>query len=364
MQTVALADRPSGIGTAHPNAATTPAPGCTGPIVHAVRPQVRKAPRPRAAARLVYRGGGDALPGIAAGVAGRRGAPYTARMNYRHAFHAGNHADVLKHIVLLALLDAFKRKDSPFFVLDTHAGRGRYLFAANEARKTGEAVAGVLRLMGQPTLPEVVERYLRAVQADNPVGALVAYPGSPLLVAQALRTQDRLAACELQPEEAAELKALFAHDRRVQVHAGDGYAAIKAFLPPKSGANRIGRGLVLIDPPYEAQDAEYPLIVAALRETLSRWPQAVCAVWYPIKQRRSLQPFFRKAASLPVASALVAELQVRPDDSPLRLNGSGMLLLNPPWQFEQALAQALPPLKAHLGEAGASTRLEWLKREA
>ncbi|WP_420007342.1 23S rRNA (adenine(2030)-N(6))-methyltransferase RlmJ [Xanthomonas sacchari] len=285
-------------------------------------------------------------------------------MNYRHAFHAGNHADVLKHIVLLALLDAFKRKDSPFFVLDTHAGRGRYLFAASEARKTGEAVAGVLRLMGQPTLPEVVERYLRAVQADNPVGALVAYPGSPLLVAQALRTQDRLAACELQPEEAAELKALFAHDRRVQVHTGDGYAAIKAFLPPKSGANRIGRGLVLIDPPYEAQDAEYPLIVAALRETLSRWPQAVCAVWYPIKQRRSLQPFFRKAAALPVASALVAELQVRPDDSPLRLNGSGMLLLNPPWQFEQALAQALPPLKAHLGEAGASTRLEWLKREA
>ncbi len=296
-------------------------------------------------------------------MAGWRGAPYTARMNYRHAFHAGNHADVLKHIVLLALLDAFKRKDSPFFVLDTHAGRGRYLFAANEARKTGEAAAGVLRLMGQPTLPEVVERYLRAVQADNPVGALVAYPGSPLLVAQAMRAQDRLAACELQAEEAAELKALFAHDRRVQVHAGDGYAAIKAFLPPKSGANRIGRGLVLIDPPYEAQDAEYPLIVAALRETLGRWPQAVCAVWYPIKQRRSLQPFFRKAAALPVASALVAELQVRPDDSPLRLNGSGMLLLNPPWQFEQTLAQALPPLKAHLGEGGASTRLEWLKRE-
>lgn len=296
-------------------------------------------------------------------MAPRRGAPYTAPMNYRHAYHAGNHADALKHTVLLALIDALKRKDSAFFVLDTHAGRGRYLFAASEARKTGEAAAGVLRLMGQPTLPEVLERYLRAVQAGNPVGALVAYPGSPLLVAQALREQDRLVACELQAEEAAELKALFAGDRRVQVHAGDGYAAIKAFVPPKAGASKIGRGLVLIDPPYEAQDAEYPLIAAALRETLTRWPQAMCAVWYPIKQRRSLQPFFRKAAAMPAKSVLLAELQVRPDDSPLRLNGSGMLLLNLPWQFEKVLASALPALKAHLGEAGAATRVEWLKRE-
>ncbi len=294
-------------------------------------------------------------------MAGGRGHPYTAAMNYRHAFHAGNHADVLKHVVLLALIDAFKRKDSSFFVLDTHAGRGRYLLAAEESRKTAEADDGVMRLMTLPRLPEVVERYLRAVQADNPVGALLAYPGSPLLVAQAMRGQDRLAACELQPEEAAALKALFAHDRRVQVVAGDGYASIKALLPPKPGGQKIGRGLVLIDPPYEAQDAEYPAIIAALRETLARWPQAVCAVWYPIKQRRSLQPFFRKAAALPAGSALLAELQVRPDDSPLRLNGSGMLLLNAPWQIDQAIAPALPALKQHLGEAGASTRLEWLK---
>lgn len=300
--------------------------------------------------------------------------PYTATMNYRHAFHAGNHADVLKHVVLLALIDALKRKDTPFFVLDTHAGRGRYLFAAEESRKTAEADAGVMRLMTLPRLPEAIERYLRAVQADNThanpsqkparpcAGIQIShYPGSPLLVAQAMREQDRLAACELQPEEAAALKALFAHDRRVQVLAGDGYAAIRALLPPKPGGHKIGRGLVLIDPPYEAQEAEYPAIVAALRETLARWPQAVCAVWYPIKQRRSLQPFFRKAAALPANSALLAELQVRPDDSPLRLNGSGMLLLNAPWQIDQAIAPALPALKQYLGEAGASTRLEWLK---
>ncbi|MEJ1096518.1 MULTISPECIES: 23S rRNA (adenine(2030)-N(6))-methyltransferase RlmJ [unclassified Pseudoxanthomonas] len=284
-------------------------------------------------------------------------------MNYRHAFHAGNHADVLKHTTLLALIDALKRKDSPFFVLDTHAGRGRYLLSAVESRKTAEADAGVLKLMGEPKAPEVLERYLRAVQAINPVGAMVAYPGSPLLVAQALRDQDRMAACELQEEEAQALKELFAHDIKVAVHARDGYASIKALLPPKIGDTKFARGLVLIDPPYEVQDAEYPQIIATLREAMARWPNAMYAVWYPIKLRRSLMHFFRKAEALPAKSALLAELQIRPDDSPLRLNGSGMLILNPPWQFDQTLAPALPMLKRVLGEARASTRLEWLKKE-
>ena len=269
-------------------------------------------------------------------------------MNYRHAFHAGNHADVLKHIVLLALVDALKRKDTPFFVLDTHAGRGRYLLGGAESRKTSEADEGVFRLLDAPRLPALAEAYLRAVQANNPVGALVAYPGSPLLVAQAMRDQDRLAACELQPEEAAALKDLFAHDPR-------------ACTATRAGTQRIARGLVLIDPPYEAQDAEYPQIIAALRDALERWPAATYAVWYPIKQRRTLQPFFRKAAALPSRGAFVAELQVRPDDSPLRLTGSGMLVLNPPWQLEHALAPVLPVLAAALGEAGASQRLEWLR---
>lgn len=282
-------------------------------------------------------------------------------MNYRHAFHAGNHADVLKHIVMLAMIDALKRKDSPFFVLDTHAGRGRYLLSAEESRKTAEADDGILQLMALPALPEVVEQYLRAVQADNPVGALVSYPGSPLMAARALREQDRMAACELQKEEAAALKELFAHDRRVQVHPGNGYDSIRAFLPPKAGATKIGRALVLIDPPYEVQDAEYPQILATVREILTRMPQAQIAVWYPIKQRRSLQQFFRKASHLPAKSVLLAEFMVRPDDSPLRLNGSGMLLVNAPWQFDQVIAPALPVLKKHLGETGASTRLEWLK---
>ncbi len=302
-------------------------------------------------------------------------------MNYRHAFHAGNHADVLKHIVLLALIDALKHKETPFFVLDTHAGRGRYLLGGHESRRTGEAEGGIFKLISQPGLPAVVERYLRAVEADNPVGAQRAspsqkaarpcagiqikhYPGSPLLAAQAMRAQDRLAACELQPEEAAELKALFAHDPHVAVHMRDGYAAIRALLPPKSGDTRLARGLVLIDPPYEAQDEEYPRVLAAIRDTLERWPAATLAVWYPIKQRRSLRPFHRKIAHLPCKSAWTAELLIRPDDSPLRLNGSGMLLVNPPWQLDTTIAGALPALQALLGEAGASSQLEWMKREA
>ncbi len=284
-------------------------------------------------------------------------------MNYRHAFHAGNHADVLKHILLLALLDALKKKDAPFFVLDTHAGRGRYLLAAPESRKTGEADAGILKLMGEAKMPEVVERYLRAVEANNPVGALIAYPGSPLLVAQAMRAQDRLAACELQPDEAEALKELFAHDSRVAVHARDGYTAIKAMLPPRTETLKFARGLVLIDPPYEVQDNEYPQIISTVREALERWPQATYAIWYPIKLRRSLQPFFRKAAALPGKSVMLAELQIRPDDSPLRLNGSGMLIVNPPWKFDQQIAPALPLLRHALGENGATTRLEWLKTE-
>ncbi|CAH0178710.1 23S rRNA (adenine(2030)-N(6))-methyltransferase RlmJ [Stenotrophomonas indicatrix] len=282
-------------------------------------------------------------------------------MNYRHAFHAGNHADVLKHIVQLALIDSFKRKDSPFFVLDTHGGAGRYLLASEESRKTLEAESGVMRLMAQPKLPEVVERYLKAVQADNPVGAMISYPGSPLLSAQAMRPQDRMAVCELQEDEAASLKTLFAHDSRVGVHPGDGYALLRSLVPPKANGAKIGRGLVLIDPPYEAQDAEYQAVLAALAETLARWPQATCAVWFPIKQRRTILHFLRKAAALPVKSAVTIEFLVRPDDSPLRLNGSGMLVLNAPWQFDRVVGPALPALRQYLGEPGASTRLDWLK---
>jgi 23S rRNA (adenine2030-N6)-methyltransferase len=280
-------------------------------------------------------------------------------MNYRHAFHAGNHADVLKHVVLLALLELLKRKDTPFTVLDTHAGRGRYGLHDEKARRTGEAEAGVTRLLGAHATSAAVRRYQNAIRACNPDGGLRIYPGSPLLAAMAMRADDRLFCREAQPDEAHALAALFERDRRVHVQAGDGYAAIKALLPPNPR-----RGLVLIDPPYEAQDAEFEIALAALGEGLRRWPQGTFALWYPIKQRRSLQRFLRDAAKLPAKDILLAELLVRPDDSPLRLNGSAMLLLNPPWKLDAEIAAALPELARELGEDGASHRLEWLKREA
>jgi 23S rRNA (adenine2030-N6)-methyltransferase len=279
-------------------------------------------------------------------------------MNYRHSFHAGNHADVLKHVVLLAMVEAFKRKSTPFFALDTHAGRGRYLLQGEHSDKTGEARAGIFRLMVLGKLPPPVQRYLKAVQADNPVGALVSYPGSPMLLAQAMRADDRLAACELQHEEAKALELLFRHDARVQVAERDGYGAVKALLPPK-----LKRGLVLIDPPYEAQEEEYPRILAALADGLQRWPTGSYAVWYPIKQRRTLNAFMRKLAALPCKSILRAELLVRPDDSPLRLNGSGMVVLNPPYKLDQELAAALPVLAKLLADGEPESRLDWLKRE-
>jgi 23S rRNA (adenine2030-N6)-methyltransferase len=280
-------------------------------------------------------------------------------MNYRHAFHAGNHADVLKHVTLLAWLDALMGKDAAVFVLDTHGGRGHYALDAEAAERTGEGQAGIGRLWGKHGLPAAVQRLCGVVAASNPDGKLRVYPGSPRIALSALRPQDRLAACELHPEEAAALKSALAHDARAAVHQRDGYEATRALLPPKEK-----RGLVLIDPPYEAQEAEYPRVLEAAKDALERWPTAGVAVWYPIKQRRTLHVFFRQAGLMAPRGLLCAELLVRPDDSPLRLNGSGMLLFHPPWKLDAALAPALPVLSRLLGESHASTRLEWLRPAA
>jgi 23S rRNA (adenine2030-N6)-methyltransferase len=283
------------------------------------------------------------------------------RMNYRHAFHAGNHADVLKHVALLALCDALTVKPAPLFAVDTHAGRGLYALDGNSALRTGEAEGGIARLQAEAPKHPVIARYLAAVKACRTEHGNAAYPGSPWLLAHALRADDRIAACELQPEEAAQLKTNFARDARVAVHVRDGYTGLKALLPPRIGATRYHRGLVLIDPPYEAQLEEFDTAIGALRDSLGRWPQGSYALWYPIKLRRSLQPFYRRAAALPAKSVLAAELLVRADDSPLRMNGSGLLLVNPPWQLDQTLAAVLPLLAKALGETpAASSHLQWL----
>jgi 23S rRNA (adenine2030-N6)-methyltransferase len=282
-------------------------------------------------------------------------------MNYRHAFHAGNHADVLKHVVLLALADALLAKPAPVFALDTHAGRGLYHLRGNEALRTGEARDGIDRLLAESPREPLLRRYMGAVRRCREAHGADAYPGSPWLLADALRAQDRLAFCELQDPEAQALASRFAADRRVRVLASDGYAAVRALLPPRDGATRMGRALVLIDPPYEAQLAEFDTVLATLREALARFPQVVIALWYPIKRRRALQPFLRKAANLQAKSALVAELMVHPDDSPLRMNGSGLLVVNAPWQFDVVLAPALQALATALAPVDGACRVEWLR---
>jgi 23S rRNA (adenine2030-N6)-methyltransferase len=282
-------------------------------------------------------------------------------MNYRHAFHAGNHADVLKHVVMLALCDALTTKQAPCFALDTHAGRGLYALDADEAMRTGESHEGIDRLPAVASADINIDRYLDAINACRTRNGEHAYPGSPWLLAHALRPIDRIACCELQPEEATALKANLQGDPRVAVHQRDGYAALKALLPPISDGQRFGRGLVLLDPPYEAQLGEFDLALAALRDGLSRWPQAIYALWYPIKQRRTLAPFYRNAAKLPSKSAQLIELLVHADDSPLRMNGSGLLVLNAPWRFETSFAPTLSRLASMLAPAMQSSRMELLK---
>jgi 23S rRNA (adenine2030-N6)-methyltransferase len=282
-------------------------------------------------------------------------------MNYRHAFHAGNHADVLKHVALLAVCDALTAKPAPLFALDTHAGRGLYALDSNSAQRTGEAEDGIGRLLAEAPANPLLQRYLQAVRACRNEHGRTAYPGSPWLLAHALRADDRIAVCELHPEEAAQLKANFAADPRIAAHERDGYAAMKALLPPRIGEAKFGRGLVLIDPAYEAQLEEFDTALHALREALGRWPQGCFMLWYPIKLGRALQPFYRRAATLPAKSALVAELLVRPDDSPLHMNGSGLLILNAPFQLDAKLAPALHALTTALGERKPHSRLEWLR---
>lgn len=278
-------------------------------------------------------------------------------MNYRHSFHAGNFADVFKHAILLALLDALTAKDKPLCHFDTHAGRGTYALDDPQAAKTGEWRDGIGRLFETAGPPMPLRRYVGAIRAFNPGGTLQTYPGSPLLAASALRANDRLVLCEVQDGEAAALRALFRDDRRVHVHARDGYAALNALLPPSER-----RGLVLIDPPFEAQEGEFAAIEAALANAHTRWPTGVYAVWYPVKSHRTLAPFHRHLSKGPFDGVLVADLLVQPDDSPLRLNGCGMLIANPPWRFDRTLAALLPALRTVLAQSPrASEHLHWLR---
>lgn len=264
-------------------------------------------------------------------------------MNYRHAFHAGNFADCLKHALLTWLLRALAAKPAAFAVLDTHAGIGAYDLSAPEAERTGEWRGGIGRLLGIREGP--LADYL-ALCRD--AGAPAAYPGSPALIRALLRPQDRLAACELHPEDYATLRTRFRRDPQVAVHKRDGWEAVRALSPfPEK------RGLVLIDPPFE-QEGEFDRLVEALALLAHRFRAGVVACWYPIKHRAPVRAFHHALRDHGLRDLVAAELWLREPLDPQRLNGCGLLVANPPWRFEEAGSVILAALLAGLGtgEAG------------
>jgi 23S rRNA (adenine2030-N6)-methyltransferase len=284
-------------------------------------------------------------------------------VNYRHSFHAGNFADVHKHVTLLAVLDYLLQKPKPLLYLDTHAGRGEYDLRSNDAGRDPEWQSGIGRLFGKVMNSPLLQRYLDVInKAQQGAGALHCYPGSPLIATHVLRDMDRRVFVEKQAEECLALRKLLRqpqhHISNTTVDDGDGYAALHAYLPPKEK-----RGLILLDPPFEAAD-EFKQLEQALASAAERWPTGIFCLWYPLKAGGLVNPFYASLKRSGLRKLLLAELSVRPPETPLGLNGSGMLIMNPPWQLDAALRIAyaeLLPLLAVDGQG--SSRVSWLVPE-
>ncbi|MDQ6435080.1 23S rRNA (adenine(2030)-N(6))-methyltransferase RlmJ [Mesorhizobium sp. LHD-90] len=283
-------------------------------------------------------------------------------MNYRHAFHAGNFADVVKHAVLARLVEYLKLKDKAFRVIDTHAGVGLYDLSGDEAGRTGEWRNGIGRLAGAPLPPaaaELLAPYLQAVAAVNAGNGLTRYPGSPTIVRHLLRKQDRLTAIELHPRDAADLAENFAGDHQVRVIELDGWLALGAHLPPKEK-----RGLVLVDPPFE-QPGEFDRLLQGLAKAHRRWSGGIYALWYPIKDRDAVERFADGLKESGVPKILDIRFFVRAPSAEPTLDGTGMIVVNPPFTLEADLRVILPALRAVLCETpSAPWSLEWLASDA
>jgi len=285
-------------------------------------------------------------------------------MNYRHAFHAGNFADVVKHATLGRVIAHLKEKPAAFRLIDTHAGAGLYDLTGAEASRTGEWRSGIGRLRAAPldaAVRDLLAPYLDAVAALNPDERLTTYPGSPALARAWLRPQDRITACELEPKAAAALEDAMHRDKRVKAVAIDGYTALNAYLPPKER-----RGLVLIDPPFE-QPGEFERLADGLSGAHRKWPTGIYLVWYPLKDARETARFARALSRLGIPRILRAELTVSgtpAGGAAARLAGTGMIVVNPPWRLEDELKLLLPALAAVLADDGrGGVRLERLAGE-
>ena len=282
-------------------------------------------------------------------------------MNYRHAFHAGNFADVIKHIVMVRILTYLQEKQAAFRVIDTHAGAGLYDLTGDEARRGGEWLTGIARVMQarfSETTGPLVAPYLDIVRAFNPQRDLQAYPGSPLIARALLRPQDRLTACEVEPKARKRLIDALRRDTQARVVDLDGWVALPAFVPPKER-----RGLVLIDPSFEQKD-EFGRLADGFAQAFAKWPTGSYLLWYPVKSRRATDSLAGHVAAL-VANAgvpgkcLRLEFSVAPQQAGAALTSAGLLIVNPPWRLAAELKAILPELEKPLGQGGAGRfRLE------
>ena len=281
-------------------------------------------------------------------------------MNYRHAFHAGNFGDVLKHVVLLELLDALHRKPNPVHLIDSHAGLGLYDLAADEAQRSGEYRFGIGAVLSDPAAAKLLPRYWDALKRLNPDlkaggSGLRRYPGSPWLLQDSVRAGDRVSLCELHPQDAETLRQNIGRDPAVSVHHRDGFEALKALTPPTPR-----RGLALIDPAFEAKD-EFDTLSKAVLLTHQRWATGQLAVWYPIKDQKSIDQWKSALARQIKVETLAIELTIRPAKEAKQMNGSGLLVINPPWQLAETLKPMLEFLKTRMArEAGAGARITTL----
>ncbi|HDR1026389.1 23S rRNA (adenine(2030)-N(6))-methyltransferase RlmJ [Pasteurella multocida] len=280
-------------------------------------------------------------------------------LSYRHSFHAGNHADVLKHLVLMLIIENLQQKEKGFYYLDTHAGVGRYRLFSEEAEKTAEFEQGIARLWQRDDLPEEVARYIELIKQVNYGGkALRYYAGSPLIAAKMLRPQDRALLTELHPSDYPLLRNNFKEFDNVTTKRDNGFQQLKATLPPKER-----RGLVLIDPPYELKE-DYDLVVNAIEEGYKRFATGIYAIWYPVVLRQQTKRILKGLEKTGIRKILQIELAVRPDSDQRGMTASGMIVINPPWTLTQQMQNILPYLTNVLVPEGTgSWTVKWITPE-
>ncbi|EGR1465313.1 23S rRNA (adenine(2030)-N(6))-methyltransferase RlmJ [Vibrio cholerae] len=278
-------------------------------------------------------------------------------LSYRHSFHAGNHADVLKHIVQSLILNSLQQKEKPFVYHDTHSGVGRYDLTHEWSEKTGEYKQGIARVWQQENIPAELDSYLDAIRQLNQGETLRYYPGSPRVARAHLREQDRMVLTELHPSDYPLLEQEFHRDRQVSIYKEDGFARLKASLPPQER-----RGLVLIDPPYELAK-EYRDVVQAIAQSYKRWATGIYAIWYPVVNRCDIDDMVEGLQGLGIRKILQIELGVSPDTNERGMTASGMIVVNPPWTLESQMQTILPFLKQAIAPATGHYKVEWVVPE-